>query len=147
MLLRSELFCIFYFFKGEIRAYFGASFLFFDLFALSVSTSLMTFFIGEAVSFIGSVMGGLSLRSSLLLLRKKKLIYQSKLFPLHRHFCQFFFQLVEILIFSNYHHFYCYSYTSDCCRFALAALHLRRPRYSVCELLAPHRNRRCPLLA
>lgn len=91
MLLRSELFCIFYFFKGEIRAYFGASFLFFDLFALSVSTSLMTFFIGEAVSFIGSVMGGLSLRSSLLLLRKKKLIYQSKLFPLHRHFCQFFF--------------------------------------------------------
>jgi len=50
-------------------SYFGISVLFLDLFDFLPSPSLLIFLIGEAVNFIASVTGGLSFRSSLLLLQ------------------------------------------------------------------------------
>jgi len=50
-------------------SYFSISVLFLDRFNFSVSASLFIFLIGEAVNLIASVTGGLSFRSSLLLLQ------------------------------------------------------------------------------
>jgi len=60
-------------------SYFSISVLFLDRFNFSVSTSSFIFLIGEAVNFIASVTGGLSFRSSLLLLQYFRQLMREKI--------------------------------------------------------------------